>query len=339
MSTIIPHDDPRISWSGAVSVMREKDWSMPWRLPYQSRWMFGDDEDGLVVKASCPSGVRIALQSGTTVVTGEIVPDTCPPNRIPAQKIDLCIDGTLVQTIELNGAHQFKFDNLPAGNKLIELWLPTVGNFKLRKLELSDGADVTTFTDERPRWITYGSSITHCVAAESPAQTWPGIVARGRGLNLTNLGFGGECFLDILVARLIRDLPAELVSFCAGTNALLKHAFSERVFRYKLIAFIMTIRDGHPDVPIAVMSPIYCPLYDPADGQHAEFWRNCRQIVPEVVERLKAHGDKNLYFVDGLTLLSGDEPDAMRDMKHPNANGYKIMGQRFLENVIPRILP
>ena len=47
-----------------------------------------------------------------------------------------------------------------------------------------------SYEDARPKWVTYGSSITHCRTAESPSQTWPGVAARQSGLNLTCLGYG-----------------------------------------------------------------------------------------------------------------------------------------------------
>lgn len=311
---------------------------MPWRLPYQKRGLFCTDEEGLVLKASFPSGVRLRFHSDTSWLAGVIVPDTCPADKIAYNKLDLCLDGQLVRTLDLAGKGEFVFSDLPNSEKVIELWLPCTGKFQLRHLQLSLGANLQPAPDQGPRWITYGSSITMCVTAQSPTYTWPAIVARSAGLSLTSLGFGGECYLDILVARIIRDLPADLVSFCTGTNALLAHAFGERVFRYKLTAFILTIRDGHPDIPIAAMSPIYCNRFDPAPGEHADFWRKCRQAVREVVENLKAHGDRNLHFVDGRDLLSGQDSNAMQDDVHPSAQGYKLMGKNFLSKVLPMLL-
>ena len=95
---------------------------------------------------------------------------------------------------------------------MIELWLPQFGSFQLRNLEIDDGATLQPFADARPQWVTYGSSITQCRTAASPTQTWPAIVARQHGLNLTCLGYGGQCHLDAMVARMIRDLPADYIA-------------------------------------------------------------------------------------------------------------------------------
>ena len=92
--------------------------------------------------------------------------------------LDLSCDGEVVASLDLAEKDTFAFENLPDGEKLIELWLPQFGRFQLRSLEIDDGATLESFTDTRPRWVTYGSSITQCRTAASPTQTWPAIVAR-----------------------------------------------------------------------------------------------------------------------------------------------------------------
>ena len=69
-------------------------------------------------------------------------------------------------------------------------------------------------------WATWGSSLTHCVRAGSAARVWPGTVARTHDVNLVNLGFGGQCHLDPMVAMHIRDLPASCISMKLGINMM-----------------------------------------------------------------------------------------------------------------------
>ena len=71
----------------------------------------------------------------------------------------------------------------------------------VRHLKLPDAGHLEGAADALPRWITYGSSITHCRTAASPAATWPALVARARGLKLTALGFRGQAHADPMIAR------------------------------------------------------------------------------------------------------------------------------------------
>ena len=330
MTMTLRPDDPRLAWPGAVSLQETEDWVMPWRILYESRGLFPED---MLSRAAMPSGVRIAFRSDTTRVAGQLV---AQPEM---SRIDLCCDGELAGSVPLAGREAFSFDGLLSGEKLIELWLPQFGEFRLRGLELSDGAMVEPFDDSRPRWITYGSSLTHCAGAESPTQTWPAIVARGRGLNLRSLGLGGQCHLDPMIARLIRDLPADFVSMCLGINVYGGATLNPRSFRAAIIGSALTIRDGHPDVPIALMSTIGSPPREEAPNPVGFTLKAMREEVQAAVETLKAHGDAHVHYVDGLEIL-GDEPELLgEDLCHPSAEGYKTMGKRFLEKVIPRMFP
>ena len=185
----------------------------------------------------------------------------------------------------------------------------------------------------------HGSSVEHCRGAESPTQSWPAIVARARGLNLTSMGFGGACTLDPLVARIIRALPADLISFATGTNALIGPAYNERTFRFLLTAFVKIIREGHPYVPIAVVSPLYCIDRDTGTDTAGEFWRGMRPVAAEMVELLRSEGDRHLHYFDGRELLAEADQHLLADNVHPGAEGYKLIGRNFLEKVIPVVFP
>jgi len=277
-----------------------------------------------------PAGVRIAFRSDTTLVAGEIVP-------YPEMAgIDICCDGELLGSAELDGRDRFRFDGLPAGEKVIELWLPQFGEFRLRSLELSDGVSVAPFEDKRPRWITYGSSITQCRAAASPTQTWPAIVARGHGLNLTCLGFGGQCHLDPMIARMIRDLPADYLSMCVGINIYGASSLNLRTFRPAIIGFVQIVRERHPDVPFVVMSPIYSPPREDTPNAVDMTLRIMREEVEAAVETLRAHGDRHLHYVNGLEILGPGYEHLLPDELHPNAEGYRVMGRSFLQKVAAR---
>ena len=330
MPRVLRPDDANLRWHGAVSVEKTGEWLMPWRIPYGERDLF---DQGLVVHAGAPAGVRLAFRSEVTSVSGRVepVPD--------AAKLDLCCDGALVGSVELAGREEFCFDGLPSGGKAVELWLPQVGSFRLKSLELSDGATAEPFEDPRPRWITYGSSISQCAAAESPTQTWPAIVARERGLNLTCLGFGGQCHLDTSIARMMRDLPADFISMCVGINIYGSGSMNARTFRPSIIGFVQILRERHADTPIVVMSPILSPPNETRPNAVGFTLRAMRDEVAAAVEALRAHGDPNTHYVDGVQVFGPDLAHLLPDGVHPDAEGYRLMGRNFLQEVIARIFP
>ena len=317
-------DAPQLTWQGAVSLQKTEDWVMPWRTPYPQHILFPDP---LLERSAMPAGVRISFRSNTTRVSGNIA------RQKESGMLDLSCDGEVVASLDLAGKDTFVFENLPEGEKLIELWLPQFGRFQLRSLEIDDGATLDAFTDPKLQWVTYGSSITQCRTAASPTQTWPAIVARTHGLNLTCLGYGGQCHLDAMIARMIRDLPADYISMCLGINIQGASSLGPRAFRPAIIGAVQIVREKHPDIPIVLMSPICSPPREENPNTVGFHLKGMREEVQAATEALQTHGDQNVHYVDGLRVFGADYVHLLPDDLHPDAEGYRVMGKNFVAEV------
>ncbi|HEX2036940.1 MAG TPA: SGNH/GDSL hydrolase family protein [Chloroflexota bacterium] len=327
MSITVEAGDPRLSWRGAVSLERGHGWVKAWRIPFDDRILFQED---LRERAAMAAGVRLAFRTDATSIGGTVEAEPEPAS------VDLVIGDQLVATRPVAGRDAFRFDDVPPGDKEVELWLPQFGECRLYALQLNDGATLEPAEDTRPKWITYGSSITHCRTAASPALTWPAVVARGRGLDLTCLGYGGNCHLDPLVARIMRDRPADYLSMKVGINIYGAASLSPRTFAPGIVAFVQIVREKHPDTPFVVISPIISPPRETAANAVGFTLRGMREAVAGAVEALRAHGDRHVHYVDGMTLFGPDLLPFLPDDLHPNAEGYQAMGQNFLREVAAR---
>jgi hypothetical protein len=185
--------------------------------------------------------------------------------------------------------------------------------------------------------------------AEEPALIWPAVAARQAGLALQNLGFGGQCHLDQFVARTIRDADADLISLKTGINVINMDSMRERVFVPALHGFLDTIREGKPDTPIVLISPIYCPSAESAPGptipdDNGRFvtlpgheiirtgclsLRRVRELMSELVTQRRAAGDEQLHYLDGLSVFGEADAADLPDDLHPNPAGYIRMGKRI----------
>ncbi len=237
--------------------------------------------------------------------------------------------------------------------KQCELWLPTSAQVALRKLRFNALATIepANAAKKQRRWVHHGSSISHCAEAASPYLSWPAIAAARGNLDLLNLGLGGNCQLDQFVARTIRDEPADLISLKLGINIINMDSMRERTFTPAVHGFLDTIREGKPDTPILIVSPIFCPSAETkpgptlpdADGKFVTFPRPAeisagaltltwvRKILAKVVAQRQAAGDKNLHYLDGLQLFGPEDASDLPDDLHPNAEGYIRMGERFAQ--------
>lgn len=166
--------------------------------------------------------------------------------------------------------HEVVFDGLPSGTAVIELWLPHAASVLVHSLEVAGPCSVAPVVDRRPIWLTHGSSITHCSEAHSPTRTWPATAARLADLHLISLGYGGQCHLDQTVARMIRDTPADVISLKLGINLHNMTSATHRTFASMALGFVQTIREGHPNTPILIISPIWAAWREHGSGAQTQ---------------------------------------------------------------------
>ena len=324
MSQHIAATDTRLRWPGAISTEITDDWVMPWRIHHDEKALYAEE---LVIRAAMPAGVRLAFQSNTSSIGGTL---NSAEERGP---IDLVIDGNLVGTVDTANETSFRFENLGSDLKNIDLWLPQFDNFKLSGLTLDDAAEISpAAVSTAQKLITYGSSITHCRAADSPTQTWPAIVARTRGYDLTCLGYGGQCHLDPMVARMIRDREADLITLCVGIN-IHSGSLNQRTFGPGIIGFVQIVREKHPTTPIALISPIFSPDREDTPNVVGFTLKQMRVEVAKAAEILRKNGDENITYIHGLNIFDSDNAHLLPDNLHPNNEGYSIMAKNVLKHL------
>jgi hypothetical protein len=243
-----------------------------------------------------------------------------------------------------------RFEDLPAGGKQLALWLPANARVELMELRIDANASVSgPAPSGLRRWVHHGSSISHCSEAHSPTRTWPAVAARLAGVELLNLGLGGSCHLDQFVARTMRDEPGDVLSLKAGINVINMDSLTERTFAPALHGFIDTVREGKPDTPFLIASPIICPSAehhpgptvpdaegvfgiiegDPRLRRDSLTLTRVREIIEGIVAQRRGAGDAQLHYLDGLELFGEADLDDLPDALHPNGDGYVRMGERF----------
>ncbi len=353
---------------GALDVDRRPNGIVLRRLP---NWTRPQVPLFMEIMVTMPSGVRLEFATTSRRIELDVLPTRIEISKPPLPAaFDLVIDGKEVRTattecgdkLQINLADRGKatrirgeagtvaFTDLPAGLKHCELWLPANAILEMRGLRIEDDAKIEVpSAPARRRWVHHGSSISHCMEAASPTGTWPVVAARLANVELLNLGLGGNCHLDQFVARTMRDERADVLSLKVGINVVNMDSLRERTFAPALQDFIDTIREGKPNTPFLIASPIFCPSAEEHPGPtipnasgkfitlpgHEEIRAGClsltqmRAIIPDVVEGRRKAGDANLHYLDGLTLFSAADAGDLPDDLHPNGSGYARMGQRF----------
>ncbi|MFB8039649.1 lipase, partial [Streptomyces sp. NPDC056004] len=319
---------------------------MPRRLPAWTKEQYQDPSVyGVTVM---PSGVRLVFRTDARALELEILTSTgqlaADPHPRPTGMLELLVDGALagrrqapvgnVLRMAGPGASQrlipgkpgtVRFAGLPAGMKNVELWLPQQTPTELVALR-ADGDVLAPLQDGRRRWVHHGSSISHCIEADGPTGTWPVVAAALGGVEVINLSQAGNALLDPYVARTIRDMPADLISLKVGINIVSLSAFRLRTFGPAVHGFLDTIRDGHPDTPLLLISPVSCPaleqvpgptrtgpdgriiaLGDPADVADGALSLTVVRTELARIAAARQASDPHLHCLDGRALLGPDE--------------------------------
>ncbi len=283
---------------GHAELVEEDGRIVPRRLPAGSLHPRLDDV------ARMPAGVRLEFSTDARGFGWDVKTDG---------DVDVVVDGDLVSrspTVDVG--------DLPAGRKRVTIWLPQSSYVSLGEFKLEGEL---TPVPEGPRWIAYGSSITQCRLAAGPSETWPALVATELGWSLRCLGFAGECHLDPVVARYIRDTEAEVISLCVGVNIHGAASFSARSLGPALEGFVRTIRDGHPDTPILLTTPLHVP--------DRERQPNALGLTLADVRAEVAHAGHGLPVVDGPSILGPADAGLLTDGLHPGADGYRLIAERM----------
>lgn len=254
---------------------------------------------------------------------------------------------------EIEGEDSVAEFELPATDsaRIVQIWFPQNCPIELIAIDTSAEWQPASWGFQ-PLWVHYGSSISHSEEADGPLGVWPVAAARELRLDIYNLGLGGCANLEPFAARTIRDMQASLISLKLGINVVNNASYTARTFGPTVHGFLDTIREGNPNTPILLISPVCCPAHENNPGpsetnlngmvQGQEFsrhdWigeltlRGIREILSELVAQRSAT-DANIHYLDGLQLFDETEALTMPDGIHPDAAGYRVLARNFVERV------
>ncbi|NEB95876.1 GDSL-type esterase/lipase family protein [Streptomyces bauhiniae] len=360
---------------GALELERTERGLLPHRLPARARAQCADPQLHMV--ESQPSGVRLVFRTRATTMELDTVPTKraylgAPPR--PDGVYDLLVDGRPAGSTTVTGGDTLtldmttgaaeltpgpvgtaRFAGLSAEDKTVEIWLPHNETTKLVALR-TDAPVEPAPAPGRPVWLHHGSSISHGSDAPSPTGVWPAVAASLGGVELVNLGLGGSALLDPFTARALRDTPADLISVKLGINLVNTDLMRLRAFGPAVHGFLDTVREGHPDTPLLVVSPILCPMHedtpgptmpdlaalsegrlafraagDPAEAAQGKLTLNSvRAELARIVAHRSAE-DPRLHLLDGRELY-GEADFAelpLPDGLHPDGAAHRRIGERF----------
>ena len=177
--------------------------------------------------------------------------------------------------------------------------------------------------------VFYGSSIVHGTAASRPGYMYPTIVSRNLNMDFRNIGFSGNAKAEAVLAEWMATLPMSVFVCDYDHNApTVEHLAATHYPLYEII------REKNPNLPyVMITRPNY--WYCRTDREPI---LKRRDIVMSSYLKARAAGDKNVYFIDGMSFfVEPHQYDFTVDGIHPNDAGFVRMADS-IGTVIKHIL-
>ncbi len=206
--------------------------------------------------------------------------------------------------------------------------LPLYGGIRSIRIGVEEEAQIAPPTPwaSHKRIVIYGGSTVQGACVSRPGRAYMNIIARHFNLDMVNLGFSGSSRFEPVLAKYTAAVKNPCVVFVEGD----RNAGIDRV-RDLEPAFIQTIRDAHPEVPIVVLHGNKVWDNDTltlSEAKRLEIMEEQQKFVHKMQEH-----DKHLFWWNCQDFLGEDHTEATVDGLHPNDLG----AYRIAENMIERL--
>lgn len=280
--------------------------------------------------------VRFVTDSEFVAIHAEIenIPDFPHMPRTGACGLDLYaaengVDkyrGSFVPPFYMEGGYESIISLGDNKEKLITINFPLYSDLTKLYVGISEDAvlkEAPDYTYETPV-VYYGSSITQGGCAARPGNCYQHILTRKLDCNHINLGFSGSARAEDEMIEWLKNMEMKVFVLDYDHNApVVEHlrATHEKLFQ--------AVRESQPELPIIIMAR---PKYDLNEDDTARL-----EVIKTTYEHAIAAGDRNVYFLDGPTLMADIEDGGTVDNCHPTDSGFASMA-RAIYPVLKEIL-
>jgi len=173
--------------------------------------------------------------------------------------------------------------------------------------------------------VYYGSSITQGGCASRPGNCYTAIISRRLNVDHVNLGFSGSAKGEDAMIAYLASLKMKVFVCDYDRNAP-----NAEHLRKTHMPLYRAVRAAQPDLPILFVSA--------TDGLGDVKLIERKQVVIDTYETALKEGDRNVYFIDGMTLFGEEEWHSCTvDGCHPNDLGFYRMAMG-IEKELKKIL-
>ncbi len=226
-----------------------------------------------------------------------------------------CFVGTFVPPKDMKTGYESSLNTGASEETEFTIHFPLYSRMKKVEIGLKAGSTLKAAGEYKfpIPVVYYGSSVTQGGCASRPGMAYQNIISREIGCDHINLGFSGSAKGEDAMAEYIATLDMSVFVMDYDYNApTVEHLQNTHERFFKII------RQKQPDLPIVMVSRPKWPL----SGEEIER----RDIIKATHDNAKAQGDRNVYFIDGSSMMKftgGNEGTV--DNCHPTDLGFRAM--------------
>jgi len=296
--------------------------------------------EGVRILSHCPSSVFLSFFTNSTAISVRLtVADLNQMNHMPATGMS----GTELYFREGPAWHpvataapsltETSFtcvltEGAPRRHREYRLYLPLYKKVESVALGFEPSATVEPAPapkSQRPIFF-YGTSITQGGCANTAGSDYVSTIGRLLDTEVVNFGFSGSGKGEPEVARLIREVRAEMFVLDHFTNCKLE------TLADMLLEFVRILREKHPVTPIVLIS---CPAFNQIlwNAKTRGIYEQKRDIVMRFYLQAKKSKDANIHYIDGPGLLPAGLTGTYVDGIHPTSAGFALFAERLAQQL------
>lgn len=272
-------------------------------------------------RGSFTAGIRLELKTNSPFISFDYRAEKGTNLCERSNSVDIWVNGVLFSILHLEKSKGSVCVDLPKGEKLVWVYLPTDCKFAIKNF-IIDGS-YKSIKDKGQRVLVIGDSITQGYGPMFSSGSYFNELQRLTGYNMLNQGIGGyRCEpQDLMYVEGFE--PDKIITFL-GTNWY--DAPDQYDYEKATIDFYKRLTELYPNKQILAISPIWRG----DDGVNRERFNWCIDIVKRETKKYP-----NITSVDGHTLVPNVE-ECFCDKLHPNEYGCILLAQN-LYKIIKKI--
>lgn len=135
-----------------------------------------------------------------------------------------------------------------------------------------------------------------------------------------------------MLAEHLARLPGDVITLAFGTNCWSRVPATADWMYATVQAFVGLVRQGHPDTPLLIVSPVLRPDAEHTRNALGATLTELRRAMERAGRDLAAEGDERLLVLPGRPLLG---PEHLADGLHPNDRGHARIAAAVAEVLRP----